>query len=173
MEMETKRLYIRTLLPDDWPALKAVFADFRRSPCAVYDAPLPSEDGKVRALAARFAASRLCFAVFLKHSPAMIGYVCFHDERESYDLGFCFLSSHHGRGYAREACEALIDALRRLRRAQCFTAGAALENIPSCRLLERLGFALQRTEPMSFHKNIAFTGGFFVKRFDQEGGTGT
>lgn len=168
MEIQTERLCIRTLRPDDWPALKAVFADFRRSPYSVYDAPLPAEDGAVQALTERFAASRLFFAVFLKHSPAMIGYVGFHDDRGNYDLGYCFLSSCQGRGYALEACEALLDALCRLCGVKRFTAGTALKNAPSCRLLKRLGFTLWKTEALSFHKdgcgkNIVFTSGVFVK----------
>ena len=139
MEMQTERLCIRTLRPDDWPALKAVFADFRRSPYSVYDAPLPAEDGAVQALTERFAASRLFFAVFLKHSPAMIGYVGFHDDRGNYDLGYCFLSSCQGRGYALEACEALLDALLPALRGKALYSGHRAQKRPLLQAAEEVG----------------------------------
>lgn len=40
------------------------------------------------------------------------------------------------------------------RSIEIFTAGTALENKPSCKLLERLGFTLQKTEILSFQKDI-------------------
>lgn len=54
------------------------------------------------------------------------------------------------------------------RTVEAFTAGTALKNIPSCRLLEKLGFVLEKTETLSFHKDIrgqdiVFEGGVFVK----------
>lgn len=139
MEIQTERLCIRTLRPDDWPALKAVFADFRRSPYSVYDAPLPgrgrrsaSADGALCGLAA-------VFAVFLKHSPAMIGYVGFHDDRGNYDLGYCFLSSCQGRGYALEACEALLDALLPALRGKALYSGHRAQKRPLLQAAEEVG----------------------------------
>lgn len=50
-----------------------------------------------------------------------------------------------------------------------FTAGTALKNTPSCKLLEKLGFILKNTETVSFHKDsdgnaITFEGGGFCKK---------
>ena len=55
------------------------------------------------------------------------------------------------------------------RSIEIFTAGTALENKPSCKLLERLGFTLQKTEILSFKKDIngndiTFEGGIFIKQ---------
>lgn len=49
-----------------------------------------------------------------------------------------------------------------------FTAGMALENIPSCKLLAKLGFVLENIETLSFHKDkngkgIIFVGGIYRK----------
>ena len=45
--------------------------------------------------------------------------------------------------------------------AAVFTAGTALDNLPSRRLLERLGFALVSTEQVAFVENFSFLGGCF------------
>ena len=43
-----------------------------------------------------------------------------------------------------------------------FTAGTALENMPSCRLLKKLGFACISTETVSFDGKCSFQGGCFI-----------
>lgn len=53
------------------------------------------------------------------------------------------------------------------RNVTAFTAGTALKNTPSCKLLGKLGFALVGTETLSFHKDengkdITFEGGNFI-----------
>ena len=45
--------------------------------------------------------------------------------------------------------------------ATTFTAGTAIDNIPSCRLLEKLGFACTSTETVSFDNVFSFRGGNF------------
>lgn len=166
MQLYTKRLMIRLLRSSDWSALKNIAEDFSRSPYAVYDMPLPTEDEAIRALTEQFEASGLWFAVMLDQE--MIGYVCFHEEADSCDLGFCFHSSYQGKGYALEACRALMSYIEQTRTVGCFTAGSALNNTPACKLLEKLGFSLKDREQRSFHKDeqgraISFEGGVFVK----------
>lgn len=168
MNIKTERIYIRSLLPCDWLELKNIFMDFGKSEYAVYDAPLPTTDEAVKELTEQFAASRLFFAVFLHASPNMIGYIGFHEDNGHYDLGYCFHSDYQGKGYAREACELVLDYFQQQYNVKCFTAGTALKNTPSCKLLERLGFVLKETEQMSFHKDktgkeIVFEGGTFIR----------
>ncbi|MBQ8356569.1 MAG: GNAT family N-acetyltransferase [Clostridia bacterium] len=162
--IDTDRLHIRKLVPDDWREMQNIAMDFRRSEYAVYDMPLPVEEESIKALTAQLAASGLFFAVL--REGVVIGYVCFHREGDSYDLGFCFHSNYHGKGYAFEACFTLMKYMAKTRPVAAFTAGTALENIPSCRLLRKLGFTLQKTERLSFHKDdrsndITFEGGIF------------
>lgn len=168
MHMNTKRLFIRKLLPEDWQKLKNIAADFRKSEYVIYDMPLPVEDNKIKELTKQFAQSQLFFAVFLKDAAEMIGYVCFHNESEVFDLGYCFHSAYHGKGYAFEACSELMNYINKNYKIKNFTAGTALKNIPSCGLLSRLGFVLKETECLSFHKDeagndITFEGGIFTR----------
>ena len=146
--------------------MQRIAADFQTSPYAVYDMPLPTGEEEIRELTTVFADTQLFFAVLL--GGVMIGYVCFHEENGRYDLGYCFHSGYHGNGYAYESCSALMEYLAKERDVKAFTAGTARKNTPSCRLLERLGFVLEGTETLSFHKDadgndIAFEGGIFVK----------
>lgn len=164
MQLYTDRLFVRQLTPEDWRCVKEIALDFCQSEYAVYDMPLPTEDGEIRELTERFAASGLFFAVLAKDAEDMIGYICFHEDHGSYDLGYCFHSAFQGRGYAFESCAALMEELARSRRVRTFTAGTALNNIPSCNLLRKLGFTLQGTETLSFREGIRFQGGSFIKQ---------
>ena len=158
MELHTSRLYIRNLLAEDWPAMGRIWADFNASPYARFDRPLTEDAERVRALSAEFADTGLFFAVFLP-AEEMIGYICFHREGNVYDLGYCFHRAYHGNGYAEESCRAVMAQLARERCVEAFTAGTAMENIPSCRLLEKLGFVLLETEKISFYEGETFLGG--------------
>lgn len=162
--IRTKRLCIRKLLPEDWKNLQVIAADFSKSPYVIYDRPLPTEDCLIQKLTKQFADTGFWFAVMLPDPDVMIGYVCFHENAGSYDLGYCFHSLYQGKGYAFESCAALMDHLSENKTVQSFTAGTALKNIPSCRLLEKLGFSLLRTETVSFCDDCAFEGGQFLKQ---------
>ncbi len=135
--------------------------DFSQSPYAVYDAPLPTDEGGARDLTKQFARSGLFFAVCL--SGQVIGYVGFHEADGRYDLGYCFHTAWQGKGYAYESASALLDVLAEKSPGAEFTAGTALDNIPSCRLLKKLGFTCVSTETVSFDGRFSFRGGNFVR----------
>ena len=164
--IRTKRLRIRPLRPEDWRSMQKIAMDFRKSPYCIYDMPMPTEEQELRALTQELAETELFFSVML--DDAMIGYICFHDESGNYDLGFCFRSDYQGKGYAYEACAAIMEYIAKKRDVKAFTAGTALKNVPSCKLLDKLGFVLAATEMLSFHKDengnaITFEGGRFIK----------
>lgn len=168
MEILTDRMLIRELTADDWRSMQRIAEDFHHSEYAIYDMPLPTEATAIQALTTRFAASGLFFAAELRESREMIGYVCFHEDGGTYDLGYCFHSAFHCHGYAFESCEALMRELTQLYPAAGFTAGTALKNVPSCKLLRKLGFVLVETETLAFHKDengndIRFEGGKFTR----------
>ena len=159
MRLETSRLFIRRLNESDWLEMKNIFIDFNNSKYAVYDMPLPTEDKETKALTKRFADSNLFFAVFLKESSDIIGYVCFHKDGDAYDLGYCFHSKYHSNGYAFESASALLTHFAHECGVTHFTAGTAINNTPSCRLLEKLGFTCVSTETVSFDNVFSFQSG--------------
>ena len=141
MQCKTERCLIRELVPDDWKSMQKIAVDFRKSKYAVYDMPLPVEDAEIIARTKQFAQTQMFYAVLLH--DVMIGYICFHEDHGMYDLGYCFHSDYQGKGYAFESCCAMMNYIFHERSINIFTAGTALENKPSCKLLEKLGVTLQ------------------------------
>ena len=142
MQLKTDRLLIRKLIPDDWQSMQKIADDFRESKYAIYDMPLPTGKVEITALTKRFAKTQLFYAVL--HHDVMIGYICFHEDNGYYYLGFCFHSDYQGKGYAFESCRAIMDYMTNEHDIKTFTAGTAPQNKPSCKLLEKLGFTLQK-----------------------------
>ncbi|WOO34840.1 GNAT family N-acetyltransferase [Anaerocolumna sp. AGMB13020] len=167
MELKTDRLFIREIAFNDWEGLQRIVIDFGNSIYRNYDMHFPVEEHAIQKLVIQLANSHLFFSVFLKGSSEMIGYVCFHNDSGQYDLGFCFHSAYFGKGYGYESCSALLNYMKQFCGAVGFTAGTALANTPSCKLLEKLGFVCRDTEELSFHKDeigndIIFRGGKFA-----------
>lgn len=165
MEIKTERLLIRKLTADDWADVKKIWEDFRVSEYAKYDVPHTSDDDEIRRQVenANIGKKHLCFAVCLEDE--VIGYIDFHDTGSGYESGYCFHSDHHGKGYAKESYRALIGLFSDMG-VKKLTAGTAMKNIPSVRLLSSLGFQLVGTEKVSFYKDelgndIYFEGGIF------------
>lgn len=169
MFLQTDRLTIRRIQADDWASIRDIWVDFSASPYAQYDKPHLTVDDAVRARIASWVAvnsglAHMFFAVCLE--DRMIGYTALHSRANGYEIGYCFHSAYHKKGYAKESHLALFDHLRTLGITK-FTAGTALNNTPSVSLLKSLGFALIGTENVSFYHDdqgnaIFFEGGLFA-----------
>ena len=167
MLLTTERLVIRPVKPDDWRSLKEIWIDFTASEYAQYDMPHPADDESAFARVSRWAActgpDHMFFAVCL--DTTVIGYIAFNKREDSHEIGYCFHSAYHGKGYAKESHQALFEYLRTLRITK-FTAGTAINNTPSVALLKSLGFTLKGYEKVSFYKDadgndVFFNGGIF------------
>jgi RimJ/RimL family protein N-acetyltransferase len=87
------------------------------------------------------------FAVELAEGGGAIG-ICGlvkRDFLDDFDLGFAFFPEFWGQGYAREAAAAVLDLARRTLRLRRVVAITAPANHRSARLLEKIGFALEKT----------------------------
>lgn len=169
MEITTERLRIRPIRAEDWPAVRAIWVDFASSPFAQYDTPHVTDPADVRTRIARWATfngagmEHMFFAVCLE--DAVIGYIAFNIREKGYETGYCFHSAYHGKGYAKEAFRALLPHMKELSVTH-ISAGTALNNTPSVKLLTSLGFRLTGTEQVSFYKDakgkdIVFDGGIY------------
>lgn len=139
--IETDRLILRNFAADDWPALHQMIVGYQQSPYARYDHPWPTEPEKIREVAEWFAGGDRYLAVCLKESGTFIGFVCLNPgEHEGVmDLGYVFDADYHGQGYATEAGRAALARAFEVLGVDRVVSGTAKENLPSCRLLERLG----------------------------------
>ena len=170
MLLKTERLTIRHIVADDWKSIRDIWVDFNSSEYAQYDTPHITEDANVQARIAKWAAANsgtehMFFAICL--SETVIGYIAFNIRENGYEIGYCFHSAYHGKGYAKESHLALFDYLRTLGITK-FSAGTALYNTPSVKLLTSLGFKLVEREKVSFYKDaegndVVFDGGIFEK----------
>lgn len=168
MHLKTERLMIRRIAEDDWESLQRIWKDFSFSEYAQYDTPHDTDAEAVRARIRKWASrntgtEHMFFAVCLDRT--LIGYIAFNIRENSHEIGYCFHSDYHGHGYARESHAALFEYLRTLGITK-FTAGTALNNLPSVALLKSLGFALTGKENVSFYKDahgndVIFEGGIF------------
>lgn len=166
--MKTERLFIRRVRAGDWRAIRSVWADAAESVYAQYDRPNDLHDEAVCARIgkwASFADSRehMFYAVCL--SDELIGYVALHRHGDVCELGYCYHSDYHGKGYAKESISAIFNAAKS-EGVSSITAGTALNNVPSVRLLTALGFKQTGTEKVSFYRDIngeeiVFDGGRF------------
>ena len=168
MILKTERLTIRHIVADDWKSIRDIWADFNSSEYAQYDTPHITENANVQARIAKWAAANsgtehMFFAICLDET--VIGYIAFNIRENGYEIGYCFHSAYHGKGYAKESMIALFDYLRTLGITN-FSAGTAINNTQSVKLLTSLGFKLVEQEKVSFHKDangkdIVFDGGIF------------
>lgn len=164
--IKTERLLIRRVRAGDWRAIQAVWTDAARSVYAQYDRPNDLRDNAVRARIGKWASfgesrEHMFFAVCL--SDELIGYAALHRHGDACELGYCFRSDHHRKGYAKESISAILGTLKQ-EGVTCVSAGTALDNVPSVRLLNSLGFRQTGTEKVSFYKggngeDIVFDGG--------------
>ena len=169
MLLRTDRLTIRHIEADDWRSIQEIWVDFNTSSFSQYDMPHSTDDEDVRRRIAKWAAAsngteHIFFAICL--DDTVIGYSAFNIREDSHEIGYCFHSAYHGKGYAKESLIALIDYLRTIGITR-ITAGTAINNTPSVSLLKSLGFELIGTEKISFYKDtqgndIVFEGGIFA-----------
>jgi RimJ/RimL family protein N-acetyltransferase len=139
--IQTERLTIRNFVPEDWQDLRTMIVQYQASPYAAYDHQWPTSEDELRGVAKWFANGDSYFAVCLRPMGTFIGFVCLNAEAGEpvHDLGYIFNSDHHGRGYATEACRAIVDHAFAVLGAERVVTGTAAANEPSCRLLERVG----------------------------------
>ena len=169
MVLKTERLTIRRIMTGDWESIQRIWNDQKKSVYACYDKPNDTRSEAVRKRVAKWAS----FEMSMEHmfysvclDDITIGYITLNQRSDGYEIGYCFLSTYQGNGYAKESISELITAIQKLQSSIVITARTALKNIPSVKLLQSLGFKIIGTEKVSFYqddegKDIYFEGGIF------------
>ena len=134
----TSRLEIHPMQPEEWPDVREMFLDFETSPEAIYDYPLPTTEEKAQEQVKVWSDSGYFYSVCLKGISEVIGYLCFCGEQLR-EMGYSFKKKYQGQGYAQEAAQEMIAQMKQMG-VKRIIAELALENFPSRKLIERLGF---------------------------------
>lgn len=141
--IQTDRLTLRNFCPDDWRDLHEMIVKYQASEYAQYDDRWPTSEHEIQAITAWFAGGDAFLAVCLRETGKVIGLVALNERDEddgpARNLGYVFNADYHGRGYATEACRAAIAYVFSLGEMR-FVTGTLDANLPSRRLLDRLGF---------------------------------
>ena len=174
--LETNRLVVKNFEVSDCEALHEMIVQYEASEYAAYDQQWPTSAEEIKGITEWFASGDNFLATCLKGMSHFIGFVALNLEGEEnsreYNIGYVFDANYRGRGYATEACKAMLDrAFSDLQASRVVTRTAAL-NQPSCRLLERLGFRKTGEQVSSFKtaedgKPIEFLGYVYALSKDE------
>ncbi len=136
--MDTERLTIRRFAPEDWRDLHEYLS---REDVVRYEPYEPFTEEQSKAEAVRRAEDESFWAVCLREDGKLIGNL-YLAERDfgTWELGYVFNADYHGGGYAAEAARSVISHIIRTRNARRIAAMCDPLNMPSWKLLERLGF---------------------------------
>jgi [ribosomal protein S5]-alanine N-acetyltransferase len=142
--IQTDRLTLRNFSPDDWPDLHEMIVQYQASECAQYDHAWPTSEEEIQGVAKWFSERDSFLAVCLRSTGKVIGLVALNEEERedgpARNLGYIFNSDLQGQGYATEACRAAIAYVFERLGETRFITGTHDANLPSRRLLARLGF---------------------------------
>jgi RimJ/RimL family protein N-acetyltransferase len=165
--LETERLILRGFRKDDLDAHAATLGD-EEVMRHIGGKPVNREDSWRRLLSGVGMWSLVGmgpWAVQLKSDGRMVGhcgFFQFNREMEPLilgepEMGWIFDRSVHGQGIAHEACQAALDWAEGEIGAESYPAIIDLDNAPSMKLAERLGFvrqgdAVYRGEDIAFYR---------------------
>ena len=135
--MQTERLHIRKFRPDDW---RDLFEYLSQEEIVKYEPYEAFTEEASKQEADRRSKNPDFWAVCLRDGGKLIGNIYLaKQEFDTWELGYVFNSNFHGKGYATEAANALIDEVVYKKNAHRIVAMCNPLNIPSWKLLERLG----------------------------------
>lgn len=135
-------IQLRSTRMSDYKCIQRMFVEFNTSEFGIYDPIENTDDAHVLGFLESMAQNHVIYAVTTGTSDEMIGYICFHIAGEDYDIGYMILADYRGMGVATAAARMAMQKAFEEQGAKAFTATVAAENIPSVRVLEKLGFSL-------------------------------
>ena len=162
MILLTERLIIRKFKPTDLAGLIDMFTD--PEVMRYIGSRRPMTEDKIQNWLAdilhRQSSELTRYAVALKAADELIGVAGLRDEDGVKDFGYYFRRSHWRKGYAREACSAIIDHIETSLQIRDYQIFIADENTNSIRMIKKLGMQAVENitksgEQGSLYKRIA------------------
>ena len=107
MYLETERMTVRDFAMDDLEDLQAILGD---EETMAYSEPTYTRERIAEFLRQFCVEKKGAVAAVLKATGRVIGYILFHELDEGvYEMGWFFNRTCWGKGYALEACKAVVD----------------------------------------------------------------
>lgn len=150
--IETERLYIRNFHEEDWKDMYEYFSDSKTLEFEPYE-PFTVEQCKAECI--NRAKGNNFYGVCLKKTNKLIGNLFvdkYSEEFNTWEIGYIFNSKYHRNGYGSESTKAIVDYLFKEKDARRIIAMCDPLNIPSWKLLERIGMKREA----HFKKEIYF-----------------
>jgi len=152
--VETNRLLMRRLIPDDYKEMAAWDMDERvykyllGSACKTVEEPLawlPKKDP--------YSSTNILMLVTAKEDGHAVGIYALNyvEENESYSLSYVNRYDDWGKGYTVEGMKALMNHAVKVYGARRFEGECAKENIGSAKVMKKLGFKFEHNS--SYTKN--------------------
>jgi RimJ/RimL family protein N-acetyltransferase len=136
---ETERLIIRKFVANDWADL---YEYLSQKEVLKYEPSNESDEDECKQLALERSMGDIFWVVCIKDTNKMIGHVYFEQieplEFLTWQLGYIFNPAYYGKGYATEACQAILQYGFSRLGAHRIIAMCNVNNIASWKLLERL-----------------------------------
>ena len=158
IKIESERLLLRNFEPKDWEAMLEISQQYEQTDMAQYDQEYPQTPEGMKEVVEILGSGDEFAAVVLKSQPKVIGLVQFQRKKDFVDevvhgLGGIFNSDFQGEGYAIEAFKIVLDYLFEELEIDRCTAGTAVVNTKSRKLVERLGFREDTQKQVHFRKD--------------------
>jgi [ribosomal protein S5]-alanine N-acetyltransferase len=142
--IQTSRLTIRNFRPEDWRDLHELIVQYQASEWAQYDDKWPTSEEEIQGVTRWFSEGDSFLAVCLQTTGKVIGFVALNTVDRAGgaapNLGYVFNFNYHNQGYASEAARAAVARAFEQMDAARIVTGTADANLPSCRVLAKLGF---------------------------------
>ena len=147
IQFETERLIIRPLVPDDAEAAFRWCGDPAVNTYMIYPLYHRAEDVRTW-LEGRDADNPDNYdeGIVLKSTGELIGSggMCYHPERNAWEIGYNLRADQWGNGYTVEYLTALMEEIRKVRPVEAIDGIFAAENSKSRRVMEKLGMVYVR-----------------------------
>ena len=142
MILQTERLVIRKFKPDDLAALIDMFTDPEVMRYIGPRRPLTEDETQKWLTNILFQQDKILtrYAVARKETDELIGVAGLREEDGIKDFGYYFRRRFWGKGYAIEACSAILDHIESTLKICDYQIFIADENINSIRMIQKLGF---------------------------------
>ncbi|MEZ9949654.1 GNAT family N-acetyltransferase/HAD family hydrolase [Vibrio breoganii] len=153
MELCTARLSLTSLSEHDWTLFHSLHVDERVIELC-FDKP-SLKDIKLRFQAriqpwSKNSLHWLCLVITDRASGQQVGLTGFCMQDEVAEVGYMLLPEFHGKGYATESLQYLIDWARHTHGIEQFSATVTKGNLGSERVLEKAGFTLAKIIPDAY-----------------------